>query len=302
MIKENLGFIAIIKQSINLISSNPNFIFLTFLTSFPLFLFSLSLESNLLLSLPQIFNLIITEYLHPSEIIIQLIEHHCLPFLLPGILHLAIYHSLDLINTITTIHLASSIYAESNSSTLKQIMYTSFKKVRSIKGPLITSIYALVLSSLTLVGIVSLLVHCVMSVGMFKSMFSLAAMFFLGLIALVIKYMEWSGIWSMGMVISVLEEKHGDVAIGVSAYISRGNRTSGFLIVLMFVVWTAGLRLICLYGLLRESENLVMVVIGEVGLVCVGNVVKWVAFTVYYYDCKKRFLHKKVDVEQETLV
>lgn len=35
-----------------------------------------------------------------------------------------------------------------------------------------------------------------------------------------------------------------------------------------------------------------------VGLICVGNVVKWLACVVRYHDCKTRPLRKKADVEQ----
>ncbi|KAL3723175.1 hypothetical protein ACJRO7_035365 [Eucalyptus globulus] len=95
-------------------------------------------------------------------------------------------------------------------------------------------------------------------------------------VALFKKYTEWSAIWNVGFVISILEEKHGDIALGVAAYLSRGSRRKGFALMLAGLVAT----------------------IMQVSLVCLGNVVKWSVFMVYYCDCKKRFLEKKIDVKE----
>lgn len=89
----------------------------------------------------------------------------------------------------------------------------------------------------------------------------------------VIKYIDYGAILNMGIVISILEEnKHGDVASGVSAYISGGSRNRRFLIMLELFAWSFGLRLssLCvgwqkecddwshcwasLFGLLEECE------------------------------------------------
>ncbi|KAL6351349.1 hypothetical protein AAG906_035141 [Vitis piasezkii] len=64
--------------------------------------------------------------------------------------------------------------------------------------------------------------------------------------------------WNMGVVISILEDKGGLEALSTSQYLSKGNR-------------------------LR--------------LVCVGKVIKWVVFMVYYHDCKRR-CREKVDMEE----
>lgn len=97
---------------------------------------------------------------------------------------------------------------------------------------------------------------------------------------------------------SVLEEKQGVIALGVSAYVSRGCRRRGLFLMLIFFVWRLALRLSCLYVGWSEGGSGIVVTTVQVSLVCFGNVLKWVAFMVYFYDCKKRFLEKKVDVEQ----
>ncbi|KAK0588954.1 hypothetical protein LWI29_007651 [Acer saccharum] len=130
-------------------------------------------------------------------------------------------------------------------------------------------------------------------------------LFGMPLMALLTKHIEWSGIWNMGIVISILEEKHGDVAIGVSAYMSRGCRKSGFLLAFVFFAWKIAMRLSCIYYLQshkgRIGLNVVEVIGGKVCLDCVANFMMWVGFVVYYYDCKKRFLEKKFDAPDETV-
>ncbi|XP_048230889.1 uncharacterized protein LOC8280542 isoform X3 [Ricinus communis] len=91
--------------------------------------------------------------------------------------------------------------------------------------------------------------------------------------ALLTKYIEWSAIWDMGVVISILEEKQGDVAIIVSSYLSRGWERKG------------------------EGTNAMGTTV-HIGLVCLLNVLKWVIFVVYFYDCKKQSSQKQSSQKQ----
>ena len=113
--------------------------------------------------------------------------------------------------------------------------------------------------------------------------------------------MEWNAIWNMAVVISVLEEKQGIIALGVSAYVGSGCRLRGLFLMLIFSVWRLALRLSYLYVGWSEGGNGIAVA-AQVSLVCLGNVLKWVTFMVYFYDCKKRLLEKKVDVEKGSAV
>ncbi|KAJ0052722.1 hypothetical protein Pint_02679 [Pistacia integerrima] len=65
----------------------------------------------------------------------------------------------------------------------------------------------------------------------------------------------------------------------------------------MFSGWSFGLRLLCISVGWRNrgSKNVIEVIAAHVCLDCIWNVMKWVVFVIYYYDCKKRFLEKKFD-------
>ncbi|CAN8291748.1 unnamed protein product [Cochlearia groenlandica] len=124
-------------------------------------------------------------------------------------------------------------------------------------------------------------------------------------VVLLAKFSKWSAGWNMGLVVSVLEEGeesqgiYGTEALSLSAHYGRGHEKPGFFVMLVFLVFALAMRMPCLcfkcsenshaYGLLYTSLY--------VGLVCVGNVVKWVACVVWYYDCRTRVLEKKGEVE-----
>ncbi|KAF5443190.1 hypothetical protein F2P56_035769 [Juglans regia] len=113
--------------------------------------------------------------------------------------------------------------------------------------------------------------------------------------ALLLKYLEWSAVWNVSIVISVLEGTFGVRAMALSARFNRGSERRGLLLMAVFFVWGLGLRLPCLYFRCYEGE--IMGIVAQVGLFCLGNVLKWVACMLYFYDCKKQTLEKKVDVE-----
>ncbi|KAG2702119.1 hypothetical protein I3760_06G075500 [Carya illinoinensis] len=113
--------------------------------------------------------------------------------------------------------------------------------------------------------------------------------------ALLLKYLEWSAVWNVSIVISVLEGTFGLRAMALSFRYNRGSERRGLLLMAVFFVWGLGLRLPCLYFGCYEGE--IMGIVAQAGLYCLGNVLKWVVCVLYFYDCKKQTLEKKVDVE-----
>ncbi|KAF9624612.1 hypothetical protein IFM89_012034, partial [Coptis chinensis] len=138
------------------------------------------------------------------------------------------------------------------------------------------------------------------TVGVINSILPTLGTFFMilygaGSILLILKWMDWSVVWNMSILFSVLDDKHGVEAFEASGYFSRGNKKRGFQLMLIFFVWRIVLRLSCVY--VGGHEKWIGLVATSF-LSCVGNVMKWVVCVVYFYDCKKRVLEKKVDVEE----
>ncbi|KAG5017242.1 hypothetical protein JHK82_022868 [Glycine max] len=107
-------------------------------------------------------------------------------------------------------------------------------------------------------------------------------------------YLEWSAMWNMSLVISVLEGIYGVDAFSSSTYFSRGCHRRGLFLMMIFFAWGHLLRLPCYHVGGYEQGNAIFV---QVGLFCMVNPLKWVACMIYFHDCKERKLKKKTDEE-----
>lgn len=95
----------------------------------------------------------------------------------------------------------------------------------------------------------------------------------------------------MSIVLSILKEPYGAEAFAVSSHFSRGSEKCGRLLVLVFLAWGLGLRLACLQARCNVRGGGILI---QVMLLCMGNVVKWMVFMVYFHNCKKRILRKTI--------
>ncbi|PIA62106.1 hypothetical protein AQUCO_00200243v1, partial [Aquilegia coerulea] len=270
ILMEKLEVIGILKQAIKIPYKCPKFIFLAFLTSLPLIFLMVLHEIILQTSMIQTKSFITTPYTsyedgfyyYDAFAIYKQLDNAKALFqnLSPSIfqlcfLYLVPLHLLNLLNTIIIVNVASAIYGE-RPMRLKEMLLVLINK-----------------TSQKIVGIIYGVVSIILTV----------------------KWIEWSAVWNMSIVFSVLGERHGLDALGASEYFSEGNRKHGFQLMLLFFVWRIVLRLSCLF--VGGHERWVGLV-ATAFLSCLGNVMKWVVCTVYFYDCKRRILEKKVDVEQ----
>ncbi|KAK6252577.1 hypothetical protein QUC31_014297 [Theobroma cacao] len=316
MSKEKLEFLDILKEALTIPHKHINFIIFSLLTSFPYFglsvFFEIVLQQTLLKTFKFFTPVPSDSFYYDWESSLALHDDwHRSGGNLSGewiklcLLYLAPYHLLGLLNIVMTVNAASMIYAREKPISLRDILV---QKTR-LKGPFITSIYVLLLSTCILLGLVGVVTNCyILSKGFVIDYYyyssnnnfvdSLITIFHITIfIALLMKYSEWSAGWNMALVISVLEETYGIEAFELATYFSRGSTRRGLLLMLVFVAWEIVFRLPCLFG--RWSERLGAIVFTSVftSLICVGNLMKWVVCVVYFFDCKKRILEKKVDEE-----
>ncbi|KAF9681301.1 hypothetical protein SADUNF_Sadunf06G0211700 [Salix dunnii] len=303
MIEEKqLGFFDLLKESLKIAIRNPSFIIPAFFSSLPLFSFLIMYETVFQQTMIKILKYILQERTSPLDVIVyyyetleaseRFVEEISSKFLLCFI-YLGILHLLDLFNMITVVDIGSMIYkGDQKSMNLKNMLSRCIKETRH-KGPLITSIYALLLDSLVSAGLVSLVMY--MCLGSISSFFSMVfSLVFLGLLS---KYIEWSAVWNMGILISILEEKQGDVALIISSYLTRGSRHHGFLLMLVFFAWRLALRTAFIYVGWDNGGRGVAVTIVHTSLVCSAKMWLWLVFIVYFYECKKKSLSGKNDEE-----
>lgn len=305
---EKLNVLEILKEAIKIPYKCPKFIFLTFLTSLPLIITMLLHEIVLQASMVETKSILtplsgyLNSYYFDSyqyfgsynaelDTIVMLFHNISPRFFQLAFLYLVPLHLLDLFNTIITVNSASTIYAGRPVS-LAEMLLTPFRNMSRIQGLLITSLYVLLLNSFVLLGLVWAVTN---------SVFPLLGTFFMiaygmASIVLLVKWIEWSAVWNNSIIFSVLDDKHGLDALGASGYFCRGSRNRGLNLMMMFFVWRIFLRLSCYY--VGGHEKWIDLVVTSF-LSCVGNVMKWVVCTVYFYDCKKRTMEKKFDTEEE---
>ncbi|KAM7252396.1 hypothetical protein ACFE04_024279 [Oxalis oulophora] len=298
---EKLHFFHTFIEALSIFKKNINFISFSILYSIPYFCFLVLFEivrqrtfidTVSFLKQPRSYSVYYwyDDWPVPYSESISLVRYisHNLIYLV--VLYLIPYNLVELFSTILTVHFASRISTERNLNpiSLKEMIKTS-NQVK-FKGPFITSLYVLFLSTATLIGLFYIL-------DVVITLTHMAAF-----VTLMVKYLEWSVGWNMSIVISVLNEDSGLDAFDRSAYYSKGSdKRQGSILMLVFFIWGFALRLPCMFaGCSCETIAGIGFTAVYSGLICIGTVLKWVVFLVYYFDCKKRVLEKKFDEEVGT--
>ncbi|XP_010477686.1 PREDICTED: uncharacterized protein LOC104756746 [Camelina sativa] len=320
--EEKLSVIELLIRAVKILFGNINLALFLFLCSLPLFcfliFFELSLQTTVSLASRYLYKLVTSDE--------DLSENDLIPWLIhTSLLYFIPYTFLDLFTT-TTIVAASSIIYTSQEEPLG-LLYLVRRSVKICQnrtgGCLITSLYVLVLSTSVLFGVLSgstaylLIVSLTIEHQIFLKesvvlallavLFDVVVILIHGTVFIVLatKFCKWSAGWNISMVVSVLEEDedgkgiYGSNALSLSAWYVRGQEKRDVGMMLLFFVGAFLMRMPCIYFQCSESlnGNGVLYTGLYVGLICLGNVVKWVSCVVCYHDCNTRALKKKVDVE-----
>ncbi|GLU03074.1 hypothetical protein SLE2022_202920 [Rubroshorea leprosula] len=302
-LEEELEFLDILKHALNILYKNTSFIVSSLLTSLPLLsflpLFEIILQKVLLetrefLTESSALNYhygVVDGFSNNKGFPISLIVR-CVLYFVP-------YHLLELLSIIPIVDTTLMIYTKEKRVSLRDI-YKSLKKTR-VKGPFITSVCVLFFSTCFLIGFAAIVIlFCVLlKWNLYYDPIMCITTIFQGvaLMASLIKYLDWRSCWNMALVISVVEETYGAEALRLSAYYSRRSSDEGIFLSLVFFVWELVFRVSCLLGRCHERQGVRMWCLVSSSMICVGNVMKWVVFVVYFFDCKRRVLEKKIDEE-----
>ncbi|XP_030497089.1 uncharacterized protein LOC115712840 [Cannabis sativa] len=300
-----LEAIDVLKKAFKILAKNSNFIILTILTSLPFWSFLVYYETTLQDFITQTSDILeqrpeytFREWPIPFDIVDLLDKNFWYELIKLCFLYLVPLHLLELITVIVIVDFSSKIYTKDTQSlTLKNMVQQPFCGAK-LKGSLVTLIYVVFFSTCNLLGLIWLVTiyYCTMLGNPLYDVLS-GLVFGTVFVLLLGKYLEWNAMWSMSVVISILEEFYGVEAIALSVYFSKGNERRGFVLMLVFFVLGQCLRLSWFlfydsYGI-EQSE---LSIVPQICLVffCLGNVLKWVSCVVYYFDCKNRILVKKV--------
>ncbi|GMI70756.1 hypothetical protein like AT1G23850 [Hibiscus trionum] len=326
--EEKLEFLDILKESLSIPYKHISFIIFILFASLPFLFLSVFFEFILQKTLFDTFNFISSpssdySYFDWDTSITVKVDvpvskgHLFTEWIKLCFLYLGPCYLLGLINIIMTVNAASMIYAAEKPISFRDLT----RQKPRLKGPFITSVYVLLLSTCILLGLVGVVSNWyILSKGFVRDYYyynynyyysfssydhtidyfveSFITIFHVAVfITLLIKYSEWSAGWNTALVISILEETFGIEAFQLSAYFGRGSTQRGLRLMLVFSVWEIVLRLPCLFGKCSERAGGMLFIYGSTSLICIGNLMKWIVLVVYFFDCKKRILEKKVDEE-----
>ncbi|EOA36501.1 hypothetical protein CARUB_v10011188mg [Capsella rubella] len=335
--EEDLDYINILKRATKLLCGNINLVIFLFLCSLPLFCFLIFFELSLQSTVSLASQYLVGQLDNWSYYDVRqddALSENLIPLLIQTfLLYLFPYSLLDLLTTSTVVS-ASWIVHMSGEEPLKfgRLVRRTLELCQNrIEGCLITSLYVLLMSTpvfcgfffvatnyfyiISLIGFRNYSYYYYEYGGGYYSSFNdpvkmlfdaVLAMFHVALfLFLLAKFSTWTSGWNMGLVVSVLEEGedgqaiYGPDALTLSAYYGKGHEERGLRVMLVFLVFAMAMRMPCFCFKCTESSNGVRVLYTSfyVGLICVGNVIKWVACLVFYEDCRTRFLVKKGDLE-----
>ncbi|PSS28638.1 Neuromedin-K receptor like [Actinidia chinensis var. chinensis] len=282
-----------LKMAVRISHQNINFIIFILLTSLPLFctmvLYELILQTTLVQAskiLEPPHGYFYDSWPIPFYVGDLLSKDFCFELIQVSIVYLVPLHLLELFSAILTVDLASKMYTGETPMNLGEMVQRSLKEAR-FKGPLITSMLVHYLSTSITSGLIWLVIqYYFISRNIYHGYF-FVIFFAAAFIGLLTKYLEWSALWNMSIVHSVLEEVCGIEAYSISDYFSRESNGNGLLLMLVFFLWGFVLRSLCLYfGCYKRVAGIIV----PVCLLWMGNLIKWVTCLIYFYDCKERSL------------
>ncbi|KAK7358999.1 hypothetical protein VNO77_00942 [Canavalia gladiata] len=228
-----LGVLDTLKEAVTFYVKNINFIIFTFLISLPFFFvmvyFEILFQETLVVT-PEIISVLPFHersyfgfYSMDTYITTKSFSKDYLPALVQLIfIYLVPLHVLEFCSAVVTVDLASKLRSEENNMSLKDMFKRSID-MSIIKGTFITSLYMLFLSTCLLIAFPWTESNCYS----FFRVFGYRIFFvicFLAFAKLLMIYLEWSAIWNMSIVVSVLEGVYGVGALRVAYFFSRGNQ------------------------------------------------------------------------------
>ncbi|XP_061371410.1 uncharacterized protein LOC133313995 [Gastrolobium bilobum] len=296
--KQKLEVSDILREAVIIYFRNLNFIIFTFFTSLPLFCVMVYFETYLQETLLETSNIVNPprahfHYYYYDSIFDRFNMDYFLKLIQLGFIYMVPLYVLEVGSAVVTINLASKLRSEEKKMTLKDMFQKSLDP-SNLRGSFLTSIYVLLLTTSHQLGLLWIVLNYHVFLKDLSCYVIFAVICSMAFSNILRMYLEWSAVWNMSLVISILEGIYGIDALALSVYFSRGCRRRGLFFMLIFFAWGHLLRLLCLHigGYEQGSEILI-----QVGLFCMVNPLKWVVCMIYFHDCKERNLQKKTDEE-----
>ncbi|XP_058747617.1 uncharacterized protein LOC131620522 [Vicia villosa] len=294
--KQKLEVSDILKEAVMLSVRSFNFIIFTFLTSLPLFCMTVYFEIQFQ-ELVETFSINIPDdvrYGYFNSMLDRMNkDYNYLKLIQLGLVYIFPLQILEFGTAIVTVDLASKLNTQQEKKmTLKEMFEKPIDSTK-LRGSFLTFVYVVFLTTTHQLGLLWIVInyHIWLKDFSFVVFPVICSLLFAKLLLM---YLEWSSMWNMSIVISILEGIYGIEALAHSINFSRACHRKGLFLMLIFFAWGQLLRFSCYYiGGYKQGNGTFI----QVGLVCMVIPLKWVVFMIYFNDCKERYLEKKMDVE-----
>ncbi|OVA15745.1 hypothetical protein BVC80_1829g38 [Macleaya cordata] len=220
-------------------------------------------------------------------------QKHLKAFLVFEAVFFLAFSLVSLFGIIVTIYGSAAIYAKNKSVSFKEL----FSKIRATwKRAMITWIY---ISIYTVVYTLVSVVWIVAFVLVIKTGSTVTWFFLLGCLAAIL-YLYLAVVWTLSMVISVLEEGcYGIKAIQKARDLIRGREIQGFGIMLSVVLLTCPISVLYYLNALGDDQVMARLVLGFFVTVpfCFAKFFTYLVYTVFYYEYKKSHGERAEELE-----
>jgi len=185
----------------------------------------------------------------------------------------------------TAVVIIASCYYNGNNLSLKELLTTVLK---TWTRPFVTLFYVQLLG----LGYTSLffLPFLIPSLILFDHSKILITLLIVLAIIFITFNLYLSVVWSLAVVVSVVEDTYGLSALGKAREVVKGNRVQGFLLNLLYM-----LLLTVIFAVVYKLSPMMPIVVGVIQFILIGvlSMFQFLAYTAFYFECKNGMLKSR---------
>ncbi|XP_071740644.1 uncharacterized protein [Rutidosis leptorrhynchoides] len=186
----------------------------------------------------------------------------------------------------TTVIIISSCYY--NDTTISSFKDLKFKVSKTWTRPFVTSFYIQLLASgYTSFFFLPLLVPILV---LFDHRIILIAFLIIFYLVFITFYFYLSVVWSLAVVVSIVEDTYGLLALGKARELVKNNRLNGFLLNILFALL---MLIITIVGSKLSPAMPIVVGVVQFFLIGVISLFLFMTYSAFYYQCKNGLMESR---------
>ncbi|PWA75663.1 hypothetical protein CTI12_AA240190 [Artemisia annua] len=185
----------------------------------------------------------------------------------------------------TTVVIIASCYYNGDNLSLKELFTTVLK---TWTRPFVTLFYV----RLLVLGYISIFFwpFLIPSLILFDHSKILITLLIVLAIIFITFNLYLSVVWSLAVVVSVVEDTYGLSALGKAREVMKGNRVHGFLLNLLYM-----LVLTVIFTVVYKLSPMMPIVVGVIEFILIGvlSMFQFLAYSAFYFECKNDMVNSR---------